>query len=137
MPAALVVQDLWKSYAAGVRGCSARIWVLRGCTIEIAEGERVAVLGERGSGKTTLIRCVAGLLRADHGTITARPGLRLVDGAALAAVGAAPTLLVTARREDELRGPVDRLLRLHDGRLVAADRTRRRRVAEPDGRALR
>ena len=41
MPLALRIENLWKSYAAGVRGCSARVWVLRGCTLHVELGERV------------------------------------------------------------------------------------------------
>ncbi|MDX8390088.1 MAG: ABC-F family ATPase [Mariprofundaceae bacterium] len=32
-------------------------------------GERVAVIGSNGIGKTTLLRCLAGDLKADHGTV--------------------------------------------------------------------
>ena len=33
MSLALRAHSLWKSYAVGVAGCSARIWVLRGATL--------------------------------------------------------------------------------------------------------
>lgn len=36
----------------------------------IQEGERVAVTGESGKGKTTLLRLLSGLERPDHGTIS-------------------------------------------------------------------
>lgn len=39
-------------------------------TIEVAEGERVAVLGHNGSGKSTLLSLLAGTLRPDSGTAT-------------------------------------------------------------------
>lgn len=66
---ALRVRTLWKSYAAGVDGCSARAWILRGASLELARGECVAVLGAPGAGTTTLLYCLAGLLRPDAGSV--------------------------------------------------------------------
>jgi sulfonate transport system ATP-binding protein len=37
--------------------------------LDVARGERVAILGASGCGKSTLLRCIAGLERADAGTI--------------------------------------------------------------------
>jgi predicted ABC-type transport system involved in lysophospholipase L1 biosynthesis ATPase subunit len=51
MPRALRVESLWKCYAAGVRGCSARIWVLRGLHLSVVVGDRVDILGGAASGK--------------------------------------------------------------------------------------
>src|SRR4051812_41148525 len=42
---------------------------LAGLDLEIRTGEIYGLLGPNGSGKTTFIRCVAGLLRADEGEI--------------------------------------------------------------------
>lgn len=72
MPLALRAHSLWKSYAAGVEGCSARIWVLRAASLEVHEGECIAILGARGAGTTTLLQCLAGLRRVDAGTIEHR-----------------------------------------------------------------
>ena len=69
MPTALSVQNLWKSYSAGVRGCSVRVWALRGCSLDVEYGERVAIVGPRGAGKTTLLHCLAGARRADAGHV--------------------------------------------------------------------
>jgi energy-coupling factor transporter ATP-binding protein EcfA2 len=77
MPTALRVRDLWKSHSAGVRGCSARVWALRGCTLDISVGECVAIVGARRSGKSTLLECLAGRRRADAGRIEALPMPRL------------------------------------------------------------
>ena len=69
MPYAIRVHALWKSYTAGVAGCSSRVWALRGCALEVGAGERVAIVGRRGAGKTTLLHCLAGNRRADAGSI--------------------------------------------------------------------
>jgi ABC-2 type transport system ATP-binding protein len=37
--------------------------------LEVAAGERVALIGHNGSGKSTLLRIVAGLLEADEGEV--------------------------------------------------------------------
>ena len=44
--------------------------VLRDVTFSIAPGERVAVVGESGGGKTTLVSLLLGLYRPDTGTIS-------------------------------------------------------------------
>ena len=43
--------------------------VVRDLTLQIAAGERIAIVGPNGSGKSTLGRLLVGLLRPDHGTI--------------------------------------------------------------------
>jgi ABC-type glutathione transport system ATPase component len=43
--------------------------VLRGVDLAVGAGEIVAVIGETGSGKTTLARTIVGLQRATHGVV--------------------------------------------------------------------
>jgi phospholipid/cholesterol/gamma-HCH transport system ATP-binding protein len=43
--------------------------VLTDFNLELFKGENVVVLGKSGSGKSVLIKCIIGLLRADKGTI--------------------------------------------------------------------
>src|SRR5262245_45176294 len=43
--------------------------VLAGVDLVAAAGDRVAVVGENGRGKTTLLRVLAGDLPADQGTV--------------------------------------------------------------------
>ena len=43
---------------------------LRGVSLSVAEGAIVCLLGPSGCGKTTLLRVIAGLDRADSGTVT-------------------------------------------------------------------
>jgi ABC-type cobalamin/Fe3+-siderophores transport system ATPase subunit len=154
VPAAIRVHDLWKSYAAGVRGCSVRVRVLRGCELEVSTGERVAIVGAPGAGKSTLLHCLAGLRHRDRGLVELRTrDHRYLDahGVALAAQGArhdllfldappdavadivarATTVLLAARDPAAVRHFVDRVVELRGGRLAPLPHRRAaRRVAE-------
>lgn len=61
MKQVLDVASLRKSYG--------NVHAVRGVSLSVAPGEVVALLGPNGGGKTTTIRCIAGLLRADSGSI--------------------------------------------------------------------
>ncbi len=63
-----------KSYRAGTLGCAARARVLSRVSLDLDAGDVVGVIGARGCGKTTLIRAVAGLARADTGALCWAPG---------------------------------------------------------------
>ena len=43
--------------------------VLKGCNLEVREGESMVVIGGSGSGKTVLIKCIIGLIQPDEGKI--------------------------------------------------------------------
>jgi len=62
--------------ARGIRKSFGRRQVLAGLDLDVAPGELVAVVGENGTGKTTLLRILAGDLRPDAGTVAieGRPG---------------------------------------------------------------
>ena len=56
------VAGLAKTYPGGVEA-------LREVSFEVAPGEFVGILGPSGAGKTTLFRCLTGLIRPDRGVI--------------------------------------------------------------------
>ena len=61
MNAVVEVQDVSKSYHA--------IRAVERVSFDVKQGQAVALLGPNGSGKTTTLRSVAGLVRPDSGTI--------------------------------------------------------------------
>ena len=62
----LEVIDLKKSYPTGTGG---RLEVLRGVSFTVARGEVVAVVGESGTGKSTLLHLLGALDRPNKGTV--------------------------------------------------------------------
>src|ERR1041384_2442785 len=58
--------------AASVRGISKRFKktrVLQDVSFDVAEGESLVLLGASGSGKTTILRIIAGLEQPDNGYV--------------------------------------------------------------------
>jgi len=55
--------------ARGIRKSFGRRHVLTGVDLKIMPGELVAVVGENGTGKTTLLRILTGDLRPDAGSV--------------------------------------------------------------------
>ena len=43
--------------------------VLDGCTLSVARGETVVIIGQSGAGKSVLLKHLVGLIRADAGQI--------------------------------------------------------------------
>jgi ABC-type multidrug transport system ATPase subunit len=66
----LTMCGVWKSYDAGVRGCSATVSVLRDVHLDVAPGEMVGIVAAPASGKTTLLMCAGGLMRPDRGFVS-------------------------------------------------------------------
>lgn len=61
----LKVENLYYSYSTGET-------VLNGVNVEIYEGEKIAVIGSNGSGKSTFFLNINGVLTPDQGEITYR-----------------------------------------------------------------
>lgn len=55
----------------GVSAAYGSVRALENITLSVAQGETVALLGTNGNGKSTVMRCVMGLLRPSVGSITA------------------------------------------------------------------
>jgi ABC-2 type transport system ATP-binding protein len=85
---ALEIHGLTKSYRIGHIRQKNRL-VLRGLELRVPRGEVFGYLGPNGSGKTTTLKVVTGLLRADQGNISVL-GLPLQDRAWRQRVGYLP-----------------------------------------------
>ena len=46
------------------------ILVLKGLSLEVKEGQIVALLGANGAGKTTTLKAISGLLKVEDGEVT-------------------------------------------------------------------
>jgi len=57
----LLLRDVDAGYGA--------VRVLHGVSIEVRDGETVALLGTNGNGKSTLIKCIMGMVRPDAGEV--------------------------------------------------------------------
>jgi branched-chain amino acid transport system ATP-binding protein len=54
------------------------IQVLRGVSLDVADGQIVALLGANGAGKTTTLKAISGMLRTEDGEVT--DGSIVLDG---------------------------------------------------------
>ena len=81
---AVSVDDVWKSFrlyhernqylkAAMIRGRRARFeefWALKGVSFDVRYGETFGIIGSNGSGKSTMLKCLAGILFPEKGSVT-------------------------------------------------------------------
>jgi len=77
----LVVRDVQAGYGA--------VRVLHGVSIEVNDAETVVLLGTNGNGKSTLIKCILGIVQPDAGEIFLE-----VDGQRIDLVGKSPEEIV-------------------------------------------
>ena len=64
-PTAIAMRDVELTLGEG----AARVHILRGVTLDIAQGEAIGLVGPSGSGKSTLLMTAAGLERPDKGSV--------------------------------------------------------------------
>ena len=76
-----MVRDVEAGYGA--------VRVLHGVSMEVNEGETVALLGTNGNGKSTLLKCIMGIVRPDAGEIVLEE-----DGRRTSLVGRSPEEIV-------------------------------------------
>ena len=67
----LVVKDLVAGYG--------NVSVLHNVSLDVPDGQTVALLGTNGNGKSTLLRCIAGLIKPTGGSIVLKDGDREID----------------------------------------------------------
>jgi ABC-type polysaccharide/polyol phosphate transport system ATPase subunit len=71
----VVVRDLWERYRSrtrwGRRRDAAR-WALRAIDLEVAPGEALGLVGPNGSGKTTMLQVLGGVLTPTRGEVWVR-----------------------------------------------------------------
>jgi ABC-2 type transport system ATP-binding protein len=113
---AIHVHALEKSYDA--------LHVLRGVDLDVAPGSIFALLGSNGAGKTTVVRILSTLLRADAGTVTvagfdvATDAAKVRESISLTGQFAAVDEILTGRENLVLMA---RLRRVKDAGQVADD----------------
>ncbi len=87
MSALIDLKDVNLSLGRG----AARVHILKGVSLAVAEGEAVGLVGPSGSGKSSLLMVLAGLERADSGQV-------MIEGADLSAMGEDQLALFRGRR---------------------------------------
>jgi len=126
---AIRVRDLTKSYK--------ELQVLRGVELDVARGSIYALLGSNGAGKTTVVKILSTLLRADAGTATvngfdvATQAAEVRESISLTGQFAAVDEILTGRENLVL---VARLRHLRNPETVADDLLARFSLTDAGGR---
>src|SRR5262249_44035583 len=111
----LRIEDVHIQYGAAVRA-------VQGCSLDVAEGELVSLIGQNGAGKSTLVKAVMGQVPVAGGTIT-------VDGASVGSRGYSSVQAGVAHVPED-RGIFASLSVGENLRLGAVTRKDKRAVAE-------
>ena len=93
MALSLNIEGLYAGYGA--------VRALRGVSLHVDAGETVALLGTNGNGKSTLMKCVMGLVRPERGRVTLTMDGKVHDLSGLTAeaiVGLGVSLVPEGRR---------------------------------------
>ena len=99
------------------------ILVLKGLSLEVKEGQIVALLGANGAGKTTTLKAISGLLKVENGEVTGGD-IKFLDQSIL---DMAPERIVRQGIFQVMEGRcVFENLTVHEN-LIAATRTRKNR----------
>lgn len=103
--------------AARGRSLAQPKWVLRDVSFEIRRGEKVAVVGRNGCGKTTLLRILCGISDASSGELRVRGAVCALFDAAVGVLGDLPLVdniflfgAMHGISRAELAGEVDAIL---------------------------
>jgi phosphonate C-P lyase system protein PhnK len=71
--------DHWALRVAGLTQRYGRVLACQNVGFEVAPGEAIGIIGESGSGKTTVLRCIAGDVAPTAGTALLRHGAGVLD----------------------------------------------------------
>jgi D-xylose transport system ATP-binding protein len=75
-PPSLLVRGLWKNFGA--------VTAIADVDLHVGRGEVVALLGDNGAGKSTVIKILAGIIRPDRGSVEVDGSLVDIDSPAVA-----------------------------------------------------
>src|SRR5436190_20677009 len=62
-------QSLKGAFMRGRRARVEEFWALRDVSFEVPAGTTFGLIGENGSGKSTMLKCLAKILRPDKGSV--------------------------------------------------------------------
>lgn len=73
MDKAISLKDVWVKYRIDFKEDGKVVhedfWALQGVNLEINKGDVIAIIGENGAGKTTILKLIAGMLKPDRGIV--------------------------------------------------------------------